>query len=172
MCIRIAAGFVQGGTVLIIDVTQNNGTADHADENVAVVDYRDKVLVDGRLQQAGHVGGDGYGLIIAAAGETGNRHILAGFEVQAVQVLHAPQNVSLGDGADILAVAFQHGDRGKALVGLFFQRLAQGEILVNIQNILLGGQEKQKIHAKWQLLWQWNFRIVLLLVYTLPPQSL
>ena len=111
-----------------------------------------KVLVDGGLQQAGHVGGDGDGLVVAAAGETGDGHVLAGLQVQAVQVLDAPQYVPLGDGAHILAVAFQHGDGGKALVRPFFQRLTQGEILVNVQNILFGSKEKQKVHAKMALL--------------------
>ena len=111
-----------------------------------------KVLVDGGLQQTGHVGGDGDSLVVAAAGETGDGHVLAGLQVQAVQVLDAPQNVPLGDGAHIFAVAFQHGDGGKALVRPFFQRLTQGEILVNVQNILFGSKEKQKVHAKMALL--------------------
>ena len=91
-------------------------------------------------------------VVTVTALETGDGHVLAGLQVQAVQVLDAPQNVPLGDGAHILAVAFQHGDGGKALVRPFFQRLTQGEILVNVQNILFGSKEKQKVHAKMALL--------------------
>ena len=59
-----------------------------------------------------------------------------------MQIFHAPEDVALGDAADILAVALQNRDGGVALVGPFFQRLAQGEILVNVQDVLLGCQKE------------------------------
>src|SRR5699024_8183341 len=89
------------------------------------------------------------------AGETGNGYILAGFQIQTVEVFHAPQDVAFGDGAYIFAVSLQNGDGGKALIGPFFQGLAQGKILVNVQYVLFGRQKEQKIHAVVHSFWWW-----------------
>ena len=97
-------------------ILQNRGAAHHPDKDVAVVHNRHKILIHRGVEQRAHIGGDRHGLVIPPAREARNRHILARIQIKAVQVLNAPQDIALGDGADILAVAAQHRDGGKALV--------------------------------------------------------
>ena len=79
-------------------------------------------------------------------GKTRDGHILGGFNVQPVLLFQPPEDIPLGQGAHILALAVEHRDGCVAVVLPFFQRLPQGEVIVDIHQVLLGGKEKQNIH--------------------------
>ena len=63
-----------------------------------------------------------------------------------MELFQSPQNVSLRQGAHILAPAVEHWDGSIAVVLPFFKGLTQGEIVINVHQVLLGGKEKQNIH--------------------------
>ena len=79
-------------------------------------------------------------------GKVPDGHILRRLKVKAVELLQPPQDVPLRQGTHILALAVEHRDGCVAVVLPFFQRLAKGEVIVHIHQVLLGGKEKQNIH--------------------------
>ena len=57
-----------------------------------------------------------------------------------------PEDIPLGQGAHIFAFAVEHRNGCVAVVLPFFQGLPQGEVIVDIHQVLLWGKEKQNVH--------------------------
>ena len=131
---------------LIIAVTNDGLPPDDANEHAPVIHHRHKVLVHGRLHQLIHAGGHGHGLVVPLVRERRDGHVLRCFQIQPMELFQSPQDVSLRQGAHILAPAVEHRDGSIAVVLPFFKGLTQGEIVINVHQVLLGGKEKQNIH--------------------------
>ena len=58
-----------------------------------------------------------------------------------------PQDIPLGQRAHIFALAVQHRNGGVAVIFPLFQRLPEGEVIVNVHQILLWGKKKENVHA-------------------------
>ena len=132
--------------ICLVEILNNVLSGNDTNETLLIIQYRHKVLVHGRFDQLVHAGGDSHGLVIPLVGKARDGHILGGFNVQPVLLFQPPEDIPLGQGAHILALAVEHRDGCVAVVLPFFQRLPQGEVIVDIHQVLLGGKEKQNVH--------------------------
>ena len=135
-----------GSAGAVVAVADDGLTADDADEHSPVIHNGDEVLVHGRLDELVHARGDRDGLVVPLVGKIPDGNVLCRLKVEAVELFQPPEDVPLGQGAHILAPAVEHRDGCVAVVLPFFQRLAKGEVIVHIHQVLLGGKEKQNIH--------------------------
>ena len=60
---------------------------------------------------------------------------------------HAPKKISLAERAGIAAVARQYRYCRVSVMAQLFKRLTEGVVLVNVDRVALGGQEKGNIHV-------------------------
>ena len=139
-----AARFGPAG--LVVAVFDDGLPPDDPDEHTPVIHHRDKVLVHGGLHQLVHAGVDGDGQIIPLALKAADGDVLGPLQIQPVIPFEPPQDVPLGQGAHILPSPVQDGDGGVAVVLPFFEGLPEGKVVIDIHQVLLGGEEKQNIH--------------------------
>ena len=102
---------------------------------ILVIDNRNKVLVDGPVQKILHITVNMNRLVGGSSLDRHNRDVLSTLHICNVQILHAPEKVSLGNGSYIFALWIQNRNTGKFPVFHFLKSLPQSFILENVGNI-------------------------------------
>lgn len=124
-------------------------TGDDADEAVQIVHYGNEVVPDDGIQQLINGSGDADGGIFPEDIP----------DVEPLQLFHGagtggslvrqkpPEEISLADGAYVLAFAVDNGDGAAAMVPELFQTLADGVVVIQVGDALLRRQEISNIHS-------------------------
>lgn len=107
-----------------------------SDKMILVIDNRNKVLVDGPVQKILHITVNMNRLVGGSSLDRHNRDVLSTLHICNVQILHAPEKVSLGNGSYIFALWIQNRNTGELAVLHFLNGLTQGFILENVGNII------------------------------------
>ena len=139
-------GAVLLGAGLIVAVADDGLPPDDADEHAPVIHHGDKVLVHSCFDQLIHAGGDGDGFIIPLVGESRDGHIFRSLQVQSMELFEPPEDIPFRESAYILAPPVEHRDGSVSVLLPFLQCLAEGKVIVDIHQVLLGGKEKQNVH--------------------------
>lgn len=116
--------------------------ADDADEDLAVIDDRYKVLLHGGFYQLFHGAADVDGFVVPASRQGVDAYIFGAFEIQGSMAFDVAKQISFGEGADVHALIVENGESGVAVVLHLFQCLAQCTVFGYEGNVLFGRQEK------------------------------
>ena len=138
--------------LLLGEIADDVFSGNNAGEISKIVHHRDKILIHGVAEQLFHTDGDPNGGIVVSTKKV--------TDVQLFQVLHGtdlprlgvvgenlPEEIALADGAYILAAAGDDGNCRIAVVPHLFQSLAEGVVIVEIGDTVLGEQKISNVHC-------------------------
>ena len=112
--------------------------ADNTDEDFAVVDDRDKVLLHGGFYKLFHRTANVDRLVVPAFGQRADADIFGAFEIQGSMAFDVAKQITFGEGANVHTLVVQYGQGGVAVVFHLFQCLAQGAVFGYEGNVLFG----------------------------------
>jgi len=139
-------------------------SGDDAGKIAQVIHHGNKILVHGTVYKFFHTDGDGNGGIIVVPQDIPHPQLLqilhgTGKGVILPLIQEAPEKVALADGADIMAAPGDDRSGCVSMVPHLFQPLAEGAVIIQIGDTVLGEQKISNVHFNASFLGAWHARI-------------